>query len=32
LIYSGLLKYGYANFTLEILEYCASSEVIPREQ
>lgn len=31
LIYSGLLKYGYANFTLEILEYCASFEVIPRE-
>jgi group I intron endonuclease len=32
LIYSGLLKYGYSNFTLEILEYCDSSETIQREQ
>lgn len=26
------MKYGHSNFTLEILEYCASSEVISREQ
>jgi hypothetical protein len=31
LIYSGLLMYGYSNFTLEILEYCDSSETIQRE-
>jgi group I intron endonuclease len=27
-----LLKYGYSNFTLEILEYCATKDVIQREQ
>jgi hypothetical protein len=28
LINSALLKYGYSNFTLEILEYCESSEAV----
>jgi group I intron endonuclease len=32
MINSALLKYGYSNFTLEILEYCDSSEVVRREQ
>jgi LAGLIDADG DNA endonuclease family protein/NADH-ubiquinone oxidoreductase (complex I) subunit 5/GIY-YIG catalytic domain-containing protein len=32
MINSALLKYGYSNFTLEILEYCDSSEVVTREQ
>ena len=32
LIYSSLLKYGYSNFKLEILEHCAPSEAISREQ
>ena len=27
-----LLKYGYSNFSLEILEYCEPSAVISREQ
>ena len=31
-IYRGLLKYGYSNFSLEILEYCNPSEVFSREQ
>lgn len=31
-ISNALLKYGYSNFTLEILEYCDSSETIKREQ
>jgi group I intron endonuclease len=32
-IYSSLLKYGYSNFRLEILEYCKSAaDVIQREQ
>jgi group I intron endonuclease len=31
-IYKALLKYGYSNFSLEILEYCDVSEVISREQ
>jgi group I intron endonuclease len=31
-IYRSLLKYGYSNFLLEILEYCESSHVILREQ
>ena len=31
-IYSALLKYGYSNFSLEILEYCDSSNLIEREQ
>lgn len=29
MINSALLKYGYSNFTLEILEYCDSSEAVP---
>jgi len=32
LIYYSLLKYGYSNFKLEILEHCAPSEAILREQ
>jgi hypothetical protein len=32
LINSAILKYGYSNFILEILEYCESSETISREQ
>jgi len=31
-IAKALLKYGYSNFTLEILEYCDSSMSISREQ
>lgn len=31
-IYSALIKYGYSNFTLEILEYCGKDKVIEREQ
>ena len=27
-----LLKYGYSNFNLEILEYCEPSDVLLREQ
>lgn len=32
LIYKALLKYGYSNFMLEILEYCEKSCLIEREQ
>lgn len=32
LIDRALLKYGFSNFSLEILEYCDQSEVIAREQ
>lgn len=32
LIYSSILKYGYANFSLEILEYCEPYSLIEREQ
>ena len=32
LIYKALLKYGYSNFQLEILEYCDPSIIIEREQ
>ena len=32
LIYKALLKHGYSNFSLEILEYCNPSNVIEREQ
>nr|WDW20878.1 hypothetical protein [Valsa mali var. pyri (nom. inval.)] len=32
IIYRALLKYGYENFRLEILEYCEKSECIKREQ
>lgn len=31
-IHSSLLKYGYENFTLEILEYCEPYELILKEQ
>lgn len=31
-IYSALIKYGYSNFSLEILEYCKPSLVLEREQ
>jgi len=31
-IISALLKYGYSRFTLEILEYCDSKDLIKREQ
>jgi group I intron endonuclease len=31
-IYSALLKYGYYNFKLEILEYCEQNILISREQ
>jgi group I intron endonuclease len=32
IILSALVKYGYFNFKLEILEYCESSQTIIREQ
>jgi len=32
LIYKALLKYGYANFSVEILEYCEPPEAVSREQ
>lgn len=32
IIYRALLKYGYAKFRLEILEYCDRSQTIVREQ
>jgi group I intron endonuclease len=31
-IYKAILKYGYANFKLEILEYCDTNTVLLREQ
>lgn len=31
-IYSALLKYGYSQFSLEILEYCTPEKCIEREQ
>ena len=31
-IYSAILKHGYSNFRLEILEYCIKENVISREQ
>jgi len=31
-IYSALLKYGYSNFSLDILEYCEIDALIEREQ
>jgi len=31
-IYKALLKYGYSNFSLEILEYCEPSKCVEREQ
>ena len=32
IIYSALLKYGYTNFSLDILEYCDKNVLIEREQ
>src|SRR5947209_20238381 len=32
LIYKILLRYGYSNFTIKILEYCDSEKCIEREQ
>lgn len=32
IIYKALLKYGYDNFNLEILEYCDKNSLIEREQ
>ena len=32
IIYRALLKNGYSNFSLEILEYCSPENVILREQ
>ena len=32
IIYRSLIKYGYSNFSLEILEYCEPSIVVLREQ
>lgn len=32
IIYKSLLKYGYSNFNLEILEYCRKNNIIKREQ
>ena len=31
-IYSSILKYGYSNFSLNILEYCDKTDAISREQ
>ena len=31
-VYKALLKYGYSNFRLEILEYCEAKDAIKREQ
>ena len=31
-IYSAILKYGYSNFQLEILEHCTKENAISREQ
>ena len=32
IVYSALLKYGYSNFSLPILEYCEPSKLIDKEQ
>jgi group I intron endonuclease len=32
IIHKALLKHGYSNFSLDIIEYCKDSEVIAREQ
>lgn len=32
IIYKSILKYGYSNFKLEIIEYCLKKDVIIREQ
>jgi group I intron endonuclease len=31
-IYKALLKYGYSNFSFEILEYCDQSVILKKEQ
>lgn len=31
-ISSALLKYGYSNFSLDVIEYCESDKLISREQ
>lgn len=31
-IYKAIIKYGYSNFILEILEYCDQDEVLLKEQ
>lgn len=32
IIYKSLLKYGYSNFKLDILDYCSVEQLISREQ
>jgi group I intron endonuclease len=32
IIHRALLKYGYSNFSLDILEYCGPNELMKREQ
>lgn len=32
LIYKAILKYGYDNFTFQILEYCPTQDLMEREQ
>lgn len=32
MIHKALLKYGYSNFSLEILEYCNQRDIVKREQ
>ncbi len=32
MIYRALLKYGYSKFTIEILEYCDTKDLLNREQ
>jgi group I intron endonuclease len=32
IIYRALLKYGYSNFSLDIIEYCEPNKLISREQ
>jgi group I intron endonuclease len=32
IIYSSILKYGYSNFSLQILEYCTPDVLLEREQ
>jgi NUMOD1 domain/NUMOD3 motif len=32
MVYKALLKYGYSNFSIEILEYCDPQNIIKREQ
>lgn len=31
-IYNALLKYGFLNFSLEILDYCEGEKLVLREQ